>query len=168
MTSWEWLFLWLILCPVNATKLGWIKIDFHFYHDPLKGLRVHCASKSSFPFIYLWKIKGTANPQYFYKTSFQMNEKQMYCNKLFIGQMKWNWIILLNGCSYSEYVFESNVHCYYSMKYWRNWWHLYDRTNKNRNLMIWEIFVWFNINLFPKAESTLFFSSVIDWNGRKL
>ena len=30
--------------------------------------------------------------------------------------------MLLNGCSHSEYVFESNVHCYYSMKYWRSWW----------------------------------------------
>ena len=33
-------------------------------------------------------------------------------------------IILQNGCSHSEYVFESNSHCYYSMEYWRNWWHI--------------------------------------------
>ena len=33
-------------------------------------------------------------------------------------------LILLNGCYHSEYVFESNVHCYYRMKYGRNWWHL--------------------------------------------
>ena len=28
-----------------------------------------------------------------------------------------------NGCSYCEHVFESNTHCYFSMTYWRNWWH---------------------------------------------
>ena len=27
-------------------------------------------------------------------------------------------------CSHSEHVIEANSHCYYSMKYWRNWWHL--------------------------------------------
>ena len=30
-------------------------------------------------------------------------------------------LILYNGCSHSEHIFESNTHCYFSMKYWRNW-----------------------------------------------
>ena len=37
------------------------------------------------------------------------------------------WIrvfILYNGCSHSEYVFEFKTHCCFSMKFWRNWWHL--------------------------------------------
>ena len=34
-------------------------------------------------------------------------------------------LILLNGCSQSGYIFESNVHCKYSMNYWRNCWHLW-------------------------------------------
>ena len=33
-------------------------------------------------------------------------------------------IIIWNGCSLSEHIFETNVHCYYSMKYWRNWWQI--------------------------------------------
>ena len=32
---------------------------------------------------------------------------------------------LQNWCFHSECVFESNSQCYYSMKYWRNWWHKY-------------------------------------------
>ena len=30
-------------------------------------------------------------------------------------------LILQNGCSHFEYVFESNTHCCFSMKYWRSW-----------------------------------------------
>ena len=30
-----------------------------------------------------------------------------------------------NGCSHSEYVFESDTHCCFSIKYWRNWWHIW-------------------------------------------
>ena len=29
-------------------------------------------------------------------------------------------LILLNGCSDSEYIFEFNIHCYYSMKDWKS------------------------------------------------
>ena len=34
-------------------------------------------------------------------------------------------IMLWNVCSHSEHVFETNTHCYYSMKYWRSWWHIF-------------------------------------------
>ena len=47
---------------------------------------------------------------------------------MFTGQRSikgWCTICNLYGCSYSEHVFESNTNCYYSMKYWRNWWHKY-------------------------------------------
>ena len=30
-------------------------------------------------------------------------------------------LILQNGCSHSVYVIESNTHCCFSMKYWKNW-----------------------------------------------
>ena len=31
-------------------------------------------------------------------------------------------LILWNGCSHSDLVFDTNTHCFFSMKYWRNWW----------------------------------------------
>ena len=33
-------------------------------------------------------------------------------------------------CSHSEHVLESNTHCSFSMKYWRNWWHKFCHFNK--------------------------------------
>ena len=33
--------------------------------------------------------------------------------------------IVWNGCSQYQLVFKTNTHFYFSMKYWRKWWHLY-------------------------------------------
>ena len=39
-------------------------------------------------------------------------------------------LILCNECSHSEHIFETNTHCYYSMKYRRNWWNSYATSSK--------------------------------------
>ena len=48
-------------------------------------------------------------------------------------------LILLNGCSHSEYVFESNVHCYYSMENRRNWGHRLTQSKSRRNKLLFDV-----------------------------
>ena len=39
-----------------------------------------------------------------------------------------------NRCSHSKLVFKANTHCYFSMKYWRNWLHNSTSFMNNKSL----------------------------------
>ena len=57
--------------------------------------------------------------------------------------------------SHSEYVFESNTHCFFSMKYWRNWWHKYQTGGWHRSpgkITIGPIFEWSDKMIFTKFQ----------------
>ena len=74
--------------------------------------------------------------------------------------------MLWNGCSHSGLFFEINTHCYYSMEYWRNWWHTKSAAAVHHSSI--SIIIFFNLRgtEFQKHRNDQKFVNL--WKLRKL